>query len=319
MASIDKLIPKYPNIIPELSFRWDDQCKINNKWIKHILLATFFHKRIQENDLIYIVYNKTKKKEFMPLFTLTKCLAYYNDYIENWDEYSYNKFIKISEHMVSIMDDDNKMTWWKHKKTLRLPWYPEIRNSYSCLFNWRWLGMLIRYYQFNPSDELLKKIEWVLNSFEVKSDKWWVMKSEWDDDVWYLEYSYWNWSPVVFNGLFSSLVALYDVYLYWPESLKGFANSLFDKWSYTFLKFSDRAVYRWKFLQWLTYDDNKLYFADWDYFNIELKQIDMIFKLTGEQSYKNLYDEWKSIYKNNKIKWWLYEWYYFVKKRFFMK
>lgn len=312
------MLPTYPKIIPELDLNSYNQIDINHKSIKHKLLSKFFQKRIEKDWFVYIKYHKTWKEEFMPLFTLTKSLAHYNDYIHTNDEKYLEDFKKLSKILIDHMEQDRDMNWWKHKKSLQLPWYPTIYKSYSALFNGRWLGMLIRYYDVSKDKKIIDLIDEVLNSFLIDSDNGWVMKKEWDN-TWYLEYSYWNNSPVVFNWLFSAFVWLYEVYQYWPDEIKQKAKNIFDTWIKTFLKNSEKSMFKGKFFDWFTYDDNKLYFADGDYGNIETKQMKCLYDMTGDKELEKLYLEYKKIYEKNKTIAWMYEWYYFLKKRFLMK
>ena len=312
------MLPKYPKIIPELNLHSSNQTDMNHKSIKHKLLSKFFQKRIEKDGLIYFYYHKSKKEEFMPLFTLTKSLALYNDYIDSKDPKYLEEFKKLSKVLIDEMEADGRMNGWKHKKSLQLPGYPPIKRSYSALFNGRGLWMLIRYYDISKDKDIISKIDQVLNTFLIQSDKWWVMKKEWND-TWYLEYSYWNNSPVVFNWLFSAFVWLYEVYLYWPEEVKQKAKDIFDKWIDTFKRNSEKSIYNWKFFDWFRYDDNKLYFADGDYGDIETKQMKCLFELTWDKELEKIYKKYKNIYEKNKFKAWIYEWYYFLKKRFYMK
>ncbi|MFT4326792.1 MAG: hypothetical protein ACMXYK_04785, partial [Candidatus Woesearchaeota archaeon] len=149
---------KYPAIIPELDYSGSSQTNVNKSSFKYRLLSTFFYKRIDDGVRVYLRMAFSGKKQYMPLFTMTKALALYN-------EGDSTGFSQVAQSLIEEMDDRG----WKHENLLQLPGYPQKNISYSCLINGRGLGVLIRYYALHPSKDLLLQIRSVLHSFEIVS------------------------------------------------------------------------------------------------------------------------------------------------------
>ncbi len=308
-----KLIEEFPKFIPELNYNSNNQLAINKISFKARLLSNFFYKRIEKNDLIYFKY-RSGKIQFMPLFSLTKALACYNDYIKKKDKNDLKSFIKISELMIKKLEKRNSINGWLFKKKIIMAGYPPATNSYSALFNARGLSVLIRYYQFQKSKTLLKQIEEILNSFEIESNKGGVLKKK-GKDKWYLEYSYGNNTPVVYNGFLSALIGLYETSQFGPVEIRKKANTLFNDGLKTLENNIENIIMKNSLLTWLRYDDNKQFFADGNYFNIKLKQIKYLYSKTNNIKLLTTINHWENIYKKNKWKANLYEWFYFIYKK----
>ncbi len=299
------MIPEYPQIIPELDLTGRDQTKINRASFKKTLLSIFLRKRVEKDHLIYFKKSYSKKLHFMPLFTMTKALAYYNDFIKSENPKDKDTFFQISEKLINISDESG----WKHDNLIQPPGYPKKYNSYSCLFNGRGLGVLIRYYQFNQSEKTLKLLTNILNNFEVESSYDGVLRP----DGFYLEYSWGNDSPVVWNGLMSALVGLYDCYLHGPEEVKSKSLDLFKKGMEKLIANQSQLFWDSKLLSWIRYDDNKMHFADGMYILIETRQLKYLSNL--DKRLKPSYEKIQKVKTENGTKANLYENYYFIKKR----
>lgn len=165
----------------------------------------------------------------MDLLSIIKSISHYNDYKETREKKFLDLFLKVSKIMISKMKKVRTMNGWLHKKKMYLPGYPKITKSYSSLFNAFGLDMLIRYKQFAKNKRGINCLIFeVLNSFEIESDKGGTLKKE-RNEFYYLEYSYGNESPVVWNGFLSSLIGLYEVYKYEDNKKnKKKAKKLFD-------------------------------------------------------------------------------------------
>ncbi|MFT4283124.1 MAG: D-glucuronyl C5-epimerase family protein [Candidatus Woesearchaeota archaeon] len=292
---------KYPKIIPELDYSGSNQTKINRASFKYFLLSTFFYSRVEKKGRIYLKL-KSKKLHYMPLFTMTKALAHYNDE-------DLKKFEFVASLLIKDMSKDKNMWGWKHENLLQLPGYPKKYSSYSALNNGRGLGVLIRYYSLKPSKDLLLKIKGVLNSFEVLSSNGGVLSSSGE----FLEYSWGDKSPVVWNGFMSALVGLHDCYLFGPDEVKAKAKEIFEKGLKRLVLRQEELFYSGAFLNWIRYDDNKLYFADGSYMKIETRQLEYLSKI--EPKLKKSLQKMRKINKENKTKKNMYEYYYFIKKR----
>ncbi|MFT4250443.1 MAG: hypothetical protein ACMXYD_03720 [Candidatus Woesearchaeota archaeon] len=127
---------KYPNIIPELDYSGNKQTAINKSSFKYWLLSKFFYSRTEQEGKVYLKL-RNGKLHYMPLFIMTKALAYYND--ENSKE-----FQKTAQILIQDMKKEKNMWGWKHENLLQLPGYPKKYRSYSALNNARGLGVLIR-------------------------------------------------------------------------------------------------------------------------------------------------------------------------------
>lgn len=308
------MIPPYPQIIPELDYSGNYQTLINKSNLKYRLLSTFFYKRIEKDKMIYQKRVITKKKHFMPLFTMTKALAHYNDYLKEKNEESLQRFKEIAIKLIQMMVKDDLMYGWKYKNILQLPGYPRKHRSYSALINGRGLGVLIRYYQLNKSKQLFEKIKGILNSFKFESSEGGVLKKD-KKNRYYLEYSWGNQSPVVWNGFMSTLIGLYDCYLNGPLELKNVAKYLFNQGFITLKKNLKKLIYKGKFLDWIRYDDNKLFFADGLYMKIEIRQLKYLSEKTKDPKIKKYLDKLIKIKKQNQKKANLFEWFYFIYKK----
>jgi hypothetical protein len=211
------------------------------------------------------------------------------------------------------------MAGWKHEKHLQLPGYPPIQASYSALINGRGLGVIIRLRHLTGDASLNDAITGILNAFETESDDGGVRKTD-GDDTYYLEYSYGNDSPVVYNGFYSALIALYDAYQHAPrKEQRRQAKQLFDDAFQTMLRSLDEAELRTTLLDWLRYDDNKLFFADGDYIDIEISQLKTLHDYTGNDDLKRRVNDWEAIKANNAWRASLFEWPYFLYKRLLPK
>lgn len=309
-----KLLPAFPKVIPELNYSLEEQEKVNRMNLKFFLVSTLFHKRIIENDLVYIKYKRSKKLEFMPLFSLTHCLVAYNDFIQTGDKEKLERFKKCVKQLLKRTSKTGKLNGWKHKKNLQLPGYPASKESYSALFNGRGLSVLLRYYQLSRTKKIETLIEQILNTFEVQSDEGGVMKKE-KRNIWYLEYSYGNDTPIVYNGFMNSLLSLWEVSQYGPnQQLRRKARTLFNKGIATIKKNKEQFILKRRFLTWLRYDSNKLFFADGNYFKIEKDILKQLVSITGDGDLQKIYKEWKHIEKRNKWKAKVFEWFYYIHK-----
>ena len=215
------MIPEYPKIIPELILKGSNQLKVNKLSLKNRIISLISHKRIIQDNFIYIKKRFSNKLHFMPLFTMTMALAYYNDFLRTHNEKYLDLFKTVAQKLLRI----SQPYGWKHDNISQLPGYPPKINSYSCLISGRGLGVIIRYYQLNKNKDLLKKIDKILDSFEIQSDDGGLLKPTGH----FLEYSWGNKSPVVWNGYMSALVGLYDCFLYGPKQTKAKAKRIFDK------------------------------------------------------------------------------------------
>ena len=299
---------KYPKIIPELDYSGKKQTNVNKSSFKYWLLSTFFYSRVEKQDKIYLKL-RSGKLHYMPLFTMTKALALYNDG-------DIKGFEKVGKALIESMESQGSMNGWKHENLLQLPGYPKKYSSYSCLNNGRGLGVLVRYYDLHPSKDLLNKIKGVLKTFEVSSSKGGVLKPSGE----YLEYSWGDNSPVVWNGFMSALVGLHDSYLHGPDETKDKSKELFLTGIKKLINQKDKLFYEGKIISWIRYDDNKLYFADGPYMNIEQRQLNYLKQsklLTKKQKQilNQTHKKMKQIHKQNKNKANLYEYFYFIKKR----
>ncbi len=308
------MIPSYPQIIPELDYSGKSQTSINKSSLKYVLLSTFFYKRIEKNNMIYQEKAFTKKKHFIPLFTMTKALAHYNDYLKEKNKKDLQLFKIIAKKLIGIMDKEGYMFGWKHENVLQLPDYPRKYKSYSALINSRGLGVLIRYYQLNKSKQLLEKIKGILHSFEVESSEGGVLKKD-NKKKYYLEYSWGNKSPVVWNGFMSALIGLYDCYLFGPQEIQNLSKKLFDQGFITLKEDLEKIIYKGKFLDWIRYDDNKLFFADGSYIEIETRQLKYLYEKTEDIKIRKYFTKLVKLKKENKKKANLFEWFYFVYKK----
>jgi len=308
------MIASYPKIIPELDYSGNNQISINNSTFKYKLLSTFFYKRIEKNNLIYeeTVYNKMSS--FMPLFTMTKALAHYNDFLIRGIKKDLQIFNDIAKVLIKLINKADFMSGWKHNNLFELPGYPKKYYSYSALINARGLGVLTRYYQFNKTTQLLDIIKGILHCFEVKSNDGGVLKKE-KNKKYYLEYSWGNKSPVVWNGFMSALIGLYDCYLYGPIEIKNLSKKLFDQGFTTLKEDLEKLIYRGKFLDWIRYDDNKLFFADGPYMKIETRQLKYLYEKTKDIKIRKYLDKLVKLKEENKKKANLFEWFYFFYKK----
>mgnify|MGYP006277702761 CR=1 FL=1 len=288
---------KYPKIIPELDFSSSNQTLINKSSLKYWLLSTFFYSRIEKDYLIYLKL-KNGKLHYMPLFTITKALACFNE-----DRLA--DFFFIAEKLIDSMDEYG----WLHNNLLQLPGYPQKKISYSALINARGLGVLIRYYKMKPSKTLLYKIEKVLDSFFILSSNGGVLSSE----GYYLEYSWGNSCPVVWNGFMSALIGLHDCFMYGPKELKTKSKELFDKGLQKLINKQNELFWEGFGLKWIRYDNKKLYFADGPYMTIEIRQLNYLSQV--EPKLKNCLSRIKKIKNKNQRRANIYEYYYFLKKR----
>lgn len=301
------MIPKYPKIIPELEYGGNQQSSMNNESFKKVLLSTFFYKRIDRDNKVFLKKSFSDKLHYMPLFTMTKALAYYNDYIKSGEKKKLINFKQIASNLIK----NNDKYGWKHDNLIQLPGYPQKYSSYSCLHNGRGLGVLIRYYQFEQSENLLKRIHNVLNSFTIESDKGGVLRP----DGYFLEYSWGNNSPVVWNGFMSALIGLHDCYKYGPGNIKPTVKTIFNQGITTLKNNLDKLIYNGKFIDWIRYDDNKLYFADGPYMDIEINQLRYLNNATKNNIFKRYHKKLIDIQHKNKLKKSFYEYYYFCRKR----
>ena len=196
--------------------------------------------------------------------------------------------------------------------------YPKSIESFSALTNARALGLLARYYFLVYNDGILSKIDHILNIFEYPSDEGGVLKKN-NDNFWYLEYSYGNNSPVVFNGFLSALIGLYDIYEVFKDqnneelsSLTKKSKKLFDCGFETLLKNINKIEYHNNLLnfRWLKYDDNKLFFADSHYFILKLNQIKTLYEYVKNPVLEKTHKRWIKIYKENRTKATVFEFLY---------
>jgi hypothetical protein len=211
------------------------------------------------------------------------------------------------------------MAGWKHEKHLQLPGYPPIQRSYSALINARGLGVLVRLRDLTGDASLNEPITGLLNSFEHGSDDGGIRKTD-GDNVFYLEYSYGEDSPVVYNGFYSALIGLYDCYKHAPrKEQREQAQQLFDDGFQTMLRTLDDAELHGYGLDWLRYDDTKLFFADGDYINIEINQLKTLYEYTDNEALRDRLEAWQDIRDENAWKASLFEWPYFLYKRLLPK
>ncbi|MBA2859849.1 D-glucuronyl C5-epimerase family protein [Methanococcus maripaludis] len=289
---------KYPPIIPELDYSGSDQTKINTSNFKYFLLSTFFYERVKLDEKIYLKLAFSGKLHYMPLFTMTKALAHYNDS-------DYENFEKVSKALINSMDKYG----WLHENLMQLPGHPKKFKSYSALNNGRGLGVLIRYYSKHPSAELLDKIKNVLKSFEILSSEGGVLSKDGE----YLEYSWGDNSPIVWNGFMSALIGLYDCYLHGPKEVRDTSKELFDKGIEKLVFRQDELFIKINNFEWIKYDDNKLYFADGPYIKIETRQLEYLSNIDKrlEKSLIKIKEIGKKYPKMASR----YEYYYFIKKR----
>lgn len=308
-----KEVPPFPKIIPELYFSSEDFLKPFFYNVKRRLVATFFYKPYIKNGKIYLKNKRTKITKYMPLFNLTYTLAFYNDYKKTRDQKFLKDFKRKSEEMLKQITWTGDLAGWKFAKNFNIPGYPPIKESYSALFNGRGLSLLCRYYSYKKDKKIIKAMEGILKTFETESDKGGVLKKE-GNNYWYLEYSYGNQSPVVYNGFISSLISLYETSKYGPtKKIKAKAKALFNKGLNTMLNNKDK-IFCNKPFKWLKYDSNKLFFADADYYKIMLWQTDYLSKKTMNKELKKMTEEIKETYKKNRHKASIYEWIYQLHK-----
>lgn len=156
---------------------------------------------------------------------------------------------------------------------------------------------------------MLEQIKGVLNTFEITSSQGGVLKPTGE----YLEYSWGDESPVVWNGFMSALVGLHDCYLHGPKETKKQAKKLYEKGMQKLVERQEELFLKTWLLEWIRYDDNKLYFADGPYMKIETRQLNYLSK--NEPKLKKSLKKIIQINKENKNKKNVYEYYYFIKKR----
>jgi len=304
------MIPSYPKIIPELQLSGKDQLRVNTLNMKFRLVSTFLYKKILVDELIYVKDLRTKKKSFNPLFSMSRALAYYNDYCKTKNQQDIATFKIIAQKLIKKIQTNNNFSGWKHHNAMQLPGYPPKKEAYSALNNARGLGVLIRYYQFEQKKELLTHITGILNSFEELSSQGGVQNPE----GFYLEYSWGDDSPVVWNGFMSALVGLYDCSVHGPTAtIKKQASKLFTRGVQLLIKHQEKLFWKGSYLNWIRYDTNKLHFADGAYMTIETKQLAHLARI--DKRLEPALRKIKQIAKTNKQKANIYEYYYFIKKR----
>jgi hypothetical protein len=304
------MIPAYPHIIPELSLSGEEQLHVNTLNFKFRLVSTFLYKKILVDELIYIEQVRTKKKNFNPLFSMSRALAYYNDYCKKEKKEDLETFKIIAKKLINKIQTKDNLSGWKHHNAMQLPGYPPKKEAYSALNNARGLGVLIRYYQYQQKKELLNHITGILNSFEQLSSQGGVQNPE----GFYLEYSWGDDSPIVWNGFMSALVGLYDCSVHGPtKGIRDQANKLFATGADLLVKHQEKLFWKGRYLSWIRYDTNKLYFADGAYMNIELKQLAHLSRIDNRLT--KIYNKMKTIHTKNKQRASVYEYYYFIKKR----
>lgn len=307
-------IPPFPKIIPELRYSSDEFLKPFFYNIKRKLVAKFLYKPIMKKNKIYLLNIKTKSEKYMPLFNLSYSLSLYNDYIKTKNKKYLDNFKEKCDELIKIIDEEEQLAGWKFKKNYDIPGYPPVKNSYSALFNARGLSMLCRYYQYKKDKNIKKLMIKILNTFETESDKGGVLKKE-NNNYWYLEYSYGNESPVVYNGFLSALIGLYETSIYGPnKEIRSKARKLYIKGLET-IKKNKEAFFTKRPFSWLRYDSNKLFFADGDYFKIMKWQMQNLAENTKEKDIKSVLEKIQIIEKTNCLKSKIYEWPYQIYKK----
>ncbi|MCS3901418.1 D-glucuronyl C5-epimerase family protein [Methanococcus voltae] len=323
------MIGPFPKIVPELDYTSDNLIDVYHNSLKKKVVSRLFHSLIIGDDgSIYMLSRKTGELHYQHLANMTLALVCYNDYLRTNDkkylEGLYREFNKLMDciEINETIDSDNnvkKIAGWKLGYGVHLKGYPEPKRSFSALSLGRALNLMIRYYQLKPSEDVENLIEYVLNSFETLSDDGGVLKEEKNTDgtinTWYLEYSYGKDSPVVYNGFLSALIGLYETSKYGPEAIREKAKVLFDKGFNTLLNNIDNIAYNGKHLQWLRYDNNLLFFADGDYVDIKLKQLNYLYEKTNNPKIKETIELWEKIRKDNKFRASIFEWVNYLYKK----
>ena len=260
-----------------------------------------------KNGIPMLDYHGEIGVQYNPIAISQYALGNYNLYKQTKENERYSKFINASIWLLSnLSKNDQGLRVWMHhfifeyRNKLVPPWYSGLAQGQG-------LSVLVRAFHETNDETYMDAANQVFDSFCVSTDNGGVVVIDEKGNTWIEEYIV---SPPshILNGFIWALWGVYDYYLITGSRS---AQEIFDRSVNTLVE----NLHRYDLGYWSLYelsDVNIRNIASAFYHKLHTVQLDIMYDLTGEDTFLKYADRWES-YQNRAIN----RWRAFIRKVFF--
>ena len=246
-----------------------------------VIINTKAQPEVDENGVVMYDYNGVQRKVYNPLVVATYGLHYYNEYMKNIEkDYNIKNFFNSADWILDNLEDYGEYSILEYK----FPWifYGWIEPPYvSALAQSKAMYLLLMAYDISGDKKYYESAQKMINSFLVDYEEGGIVTYEDNND----------------NSLFLHLIAkpgTQKIYV-----LNGHTGSLIFLWKY-YEKTDDPTV-KLIFTKGINYLKENLILYDsglWSYYDLmdnfapttyhkgQIKQLEILYEITGEEILK---------------------------------
>jgi len=170
---------------------------------------------------------------------------------------------------------------WSSFKPHKVPWPSAMAQGFA-------MSALCRAYEVEPKPEYLAAAKACMAIFDVDVMDGGVLSHDKQGNVYYEEYAIPTKSFHVLNGFIYCLLGLYDLHRATGDAK---AKALFDEGIKTLSTPGILARYDVGF--WTTYDQTPFHRPSYNYSAIHVRQLTVLYNITGLQIFKDTADKWR--------------------------
>jgi len=277
----DKIVAKYQGQMQAVAFIGFPRYVLDN-----YLTSTSPWKLFDSEGVPLVNYGYPIGIQYNPVTVSQYALANYHVYLATGNSSFRETFLVQADWLVKNAVQKGSFSVWEYK----FDW-----NTYGCTSPWasgmaqgQGTSVLTRAYFLTGNKTYLDVAETAVGSFEVEMSTGGVRYTDSSGGVWYEEYADVGApSSKVLNGFVLALLGLYE-YSYATNSSRGYR--LFWEGVYTLAA----NVHRYDIGSWSCYDLRYLFRAPLGYHQLHVDQLMTLYKLTGEQIFKEYSNKFSS-------------------------
>jgi len=232
----------------------------------------------------------TNNFDYYPVFIAGYALGCFDFYIDtNKEEYA-DVFMRQSEWLLNnITIQKENMGVWQHWYNLpyfnhyKIPWVHGMAQGLA-------ISVLLRAYQLTNDKIYLETAKKAYGAFERDIEEGGVKYIDENGDIWLEEYAILP-PPHILNGFIFALFGIYDFYRV-TKSEKAL-----KLWNIC-IKTLERNLPLYDRGYWSTYDLLRKYPATRSYHNLHIKQLKILYKLTGKEFFNTYAKRWNKYLDN---------------------
>lgn len=232
----------------------------------------------------------TSKHDYYPVYVAEYALGSLNKHVNTGNEKYKEQFLKHVDWLVENITDKRDFGVWEHHYTLpyydfKIPWVHGMAQGLA-------VSALLKAYQLTNSNIYLEVAKKAYGSFEKNIEEGGVRYTDANGDTWLEEYAILPAAHIL-NGFIFILFSIYDYYIVTKDKK---ALRLWNKE----IKTLEKNLKKYDTGYWSQYNLIHKHPAKKSYHTLHIKQLKVLYKLTGKEIFKEYAKRWEK-YLNNPL------------------